>query len=378
MSTARERQQKRRERQAMVHRTTPPSSQIVPKGRIQLPQIYVPGGRWMLLIGAGALILALVIFLLALINPPDTGHLPNAIWLNVDWAYQEHSDEQLQVLADDLRNHQIGTVFLFASSLRADGTWSGLASGNNRFSEVEAQLQANLDQLRALYPGVQVYAWIEVNAVTPIYRLDDLQIQNTIANFSNRLVNRLRFDGVLLDIKPIFEESEDYVQLLRTVRREIGVDRMLMVAVPPDLTPSGTQLRLPINLIAPGTEWTAEYKQRVALLADQIVVTAYNSYQTDPVDYIEWVSYQVDSYVEALSALETDTTIMISVPLYESHLPAHDASIESFAAGLDGVRRGVIELDELTRPMVTGVAIYADRDVTGADWSIFSEKWSGN
>lgn len=376
MPNARERQKKRRQRQAMVSRATS-IPQTAQQGQRQLPQIRLPGGRWLLLIAAGIAIFALVVFLLALINPPEETILPNAIWLNSSWAYQEHSEAEINQLATNLREHQIGIIFLFSSSLRADGTWSGLADGRNRFTEIEETIQATLDQLRHSYPNIKIYAWTEVNAVTPSYRLDDLQIQNTIANFSERMVNLLGFDGVLLDVKPIFEENEDYIQLLRTVRREIGVDSTLLVVAPPDLTPSGTQLNLP-NMIAPGTEWTAEYKQRVALLANQIVITAYNSYQTNPVDYIEWVTYQVDSYVEALSELESGTTIMISLPLYETNLPAHDETIENLAASLDGVRRGVVELDELTMPFVTGVAIYADHSLTDADWAIFDEKWSGN
>lgn len=373
MPNARERQKKRRQRQAMVSKSGLSTPQTAQQGRMQLPQIRLPGGQWLLLIMAGIFVFVLVVFLLALINPPEEVILPNAIWLNRNWAYQEHSESEINQLTADFREHQVGTIFLFSSSLRADGTWSGVASGRNRFTEIEGNIQATLDQLRQSYPNIKVYAWTEVNAVTPSYRLDDLQIQNTIANFSERMVNRLGFDGVLLDVKPIFEENEDYIQLLRTIRREIGVDATLLIVAPPDLTPSGTRLNLP-NMIAPGTEWTAEYKQRVALLANQIVITVYNSYQINPVDYIEWVTYQVDSYVEALSELESGTTIIISVPLYEANLPAHDDTIESFSAALDGVRRGVVELDELTMPLVTGVAIYADHNLTDADWAIFDEK----
>src|SRR5690606_5990332 len=119
-------------------------------------------------------------------------------------------------------------------------------------------------QIRSVYPTVELYAWIEVNVQSPEYRLNQPQIQNTIANFSQRMITQLDFDGVLLDVKPIFEENEDYIQLLRTVKRQIGIDTDLLVAVPPDLTPSGTQLNLP-DVIAPATEWSAEYKQRVAL-----------------------------------------------------------------------------------------------------------------
>jgi hypothetical protein len=374
MSKVRERQKKRSQRQAMVSRGASSSSQIAKQSQFQLPQIHLPGWRWLLLFIVAALILTVVIFLLALINPPEINTPPHAIWLNANWVYQNHSETDMNQLTTDLQAHQIGAIFLFSSSLRADDTWSGLVNGRNRFSEVEAGIQNTIDLLRQSFPNIKIYSWLEVNATTPSYRLGETEIQNNIADFSKQMVNRLGFDGVLLDIKPIFEENEDYIQLLRNVRREIGVDAQLIVAVPADLTPSGTRLNLP-NVIAPGTEWTAEYKQRVALLANQIVITVYNSYQTNPVDYIEWVTYQVDSYIEALSQIESGTTILVSVPLYESKLPAHDEVVENLATGLDGVRRGIAELDELTRPLVAGVAIYTDRNLADADWAIFTEKW---
>jgi hypothetical protein len=182
------------------------------------------------------------------------------------------------------------------------------------------------------------------------------------------------FDGVLLDVRPIFEENADLPQLIRSVRAAIGLGTPLIVSVPPDLTPLDTTLRLPA-VIAPGTQWSAEYKQRIALQADQIVIQAFNSYQTDPVAYIEWVSYQVTSYVDALSAIGSGTTITVSVPEYAERLPAHDPAIESLSGALDGVSRAVLELDETTLPFFAGVAIFADRDLQDADWQIFSDKW---
>lgn len=374
MSKARERQNKRRQRQAMVSKGSLPSSQIARPDKIKLPEIHIPGIRWIVLGIIGVIATVGVIFLLALINPPESESPPNAIWLNADWAHQSHSESDIEQLTNDLRDHQIGVVYLFSSSLLADNTWSGVANELNRFSEVESGIQNTVAALKN--GGLEVYAWIEVNAVTPSYRLAEEDVQTSVAEFSKRMVERLDFDGVLLDVKPIFEENEDYIQLLRNVRREIGFETQLLVAVPPDLTPSGTQLNLP-DVIAPGTEWTPEYKQRVALLANQIVIGAYNSYHTDPIDYIEWVTYQVDSYIEALSERESDTSIIVSVPLYETKLPAHDAEVETLTAALDGARRGVANLNDLTRPLFAGVAIYTDRTLTGEDWAIFDSKWRG-
>lgn len=375
MSKARERQKQRRQQREMARKAGQPIKQAAPEGEPKIPKINIPGGQWLLIIPAAGLMFMAVVLGLRFINPPDTSTPPNGIWLNKSWTYLERTNDDLLEVTNDLRNNDIGSIFLYTSSLRADGTWSGLADGTNRFAEVEPQLENLVAQIRSVYPSVELYAWIEVNVQSPEYRLDQPQIQNTIANFSQRMITQLDFDGVLLDVKPIFEENEDYIQLLRTVKREIGIDTDLLVAVPPDLTPSGTQLNLP-DVIAPATEWSAEYKQRVALLANQIVISAYNSYQTNPVDYIEWVSYQVDSYVEVLSQIDSNTTILVSVPNYESNSQAHDSDIESLAAGLDGVVRSANALDETSAGFLSGVAIFTDHILSDDEWSIYRQRWS--
>lgn len=375
MSKARDRQKQRRQNRDMVRKAGQSISQAAPESERKRPQFKIPGGQWLLIIPASGLLLIAVILALRFINPPDTNTPPNAIWLNKSWAYVDHSNEELEEIANDLIRNDVGAIFLYTSSLRADGTWSGLADSNNRFSDVEPQIESLIDNIRSVYPNVNIYAWVEANVQSPEYRLDQTEVQETIATFSQRMITQLDFDGVLLDIKPIFEESEDYIQLLRTVKREIGIDTDLLVAVPPDLTPTGATLNLP-NVIAPGTEWSSEYKQRVALLANQIVIGAYNSYQSNPVDYIEWVSYQVDSYVEVLAQIDSNTTILVSIPNYEASSQAHDPEIESLAGALDGVVRSADLLDETNSQVLAGVAIFTDRLLSDEEWSIYRQRWS--
>ena len=331
-----------------------------------------------MLIPAAGLILLAVVLALRLINPPETDLPPNAIWLNKAWSYQEHSNEELLLLTNDLREHNIGTIYIETSTLTSDGTWSG--ADNGRFIDIEPQLETLLDQLREAYPNVELYAWITVPSMVqgengPENRLGRTQIQNSVAEFSQRMIEQVGFDGILLDVKPVFEESEEYIDLLRTVKRQIGIETSLAVAVPPDLTPTGTTLNLP-GLIAAGTEWSPEYKRRVALLANQIVITAYNSYQTNPVDYIQWVTYQINSYVDVLANLNSTTTVLIGVPNYSDRSDPHDPDIESLAAGLDAAVLAYDGLDENGREYFSGVAIYTDSLLTDAAWTIYRQRWS--
>lgn len=378
MSKARERRKKRQQRQQMAQqqsrspRSTRSLRQIVPADRIQLPEIKLPGGQWLLLIPAGLVVLIVVVIVLGLLNPPEERAAPNAIWLDARWSHSSHDPQEINELARTLRDHNIGKVFLYVSSLRSDNTWGSTAG---TFTQVEPLVNDFTQRFRAAYPDAELIAWIEVSAVTEEgYRLDALNTQSAAANFSALMLSDYGFDGVLMDVKPIFEETDDFLALLRAVRSSIGLDTPLLVAVPPDLTPSEGNLLLP-EIIAPGTEWSQEYKQRVALQADQVVITAYNSYQSNPVGYIEWVSYQVQSYVDALTAMDTGATILVSVPYYAERLPAHDASIETLAAGLDGVNRVTDGLDEDQSLLVAGVALFTDEDLSNDDWQVFREKW---
>jgi hypothetical protein len=379
MSSARERQKKRRQRKEMARRVEGSVKQAVPGDGFQIPavvrNINIPGGRWWLIGLLALLIVGGVTLSLGLLNPPDTEEASSAIWLNDSWTYTINDPAGLNALAERLQQNQVGTVFAYVSSLKTDTTWSGRETGRNRFSDVEDQLAQFVQAMRTVAPDVEIYAWVEVVASTPDgYRLDNLQLQNTVASFSSRMVTELDFDGVLLDVKPIFSDNDDYLDLVNAVRARIGLERSLALAVAPDLTPQDAGITVS-DVIAPGTMWSDEYKQRIALKADMLVINAFNSYLSQPVDYIEWVTYQVDAYVDALQVVEGETALLISVPNYAPNPPAHQEGVETLSAGLDGVRRGLIGLDDDTRPFVDGIAIYTDAPLTADDWQLVRDKW---
>jgi hypothetical protein len=378
MSKARERQRKRLRNREQSRRSDQRTTrrQIMPEGSFELPQVNLPGGRWLLLVPLGIILMVVVIAALGLINPPELETPPNALWLDAKWAYAEHDVDALTTFTRTLRDNKVGRLFIYVSSLKSDNSWSGLTDGRNRFLDVEESLTELVGHLRIISPDLELYAWIEISTMTASgYRLDSLQVHNAVANFSNNMINQIGFDGVLLDVKPLFEENEDLLTLMRAVRDEIGFDARMVIAVPADLTPSGTDLVLP-GVIAPGTEWDAEFKQRIAVLPDQIVITAYNSYHDNPVAYIEWVAYQVKSFAAALSESEVGATILISIPNYQANPPAHDISVEGMAVALEGVRRGQDTLEaEMERPLFAGVAIFTDHDLTDTEWDVFKQQW---
>lgn len=343
--------------------------------KLSVPKIRLPGGRWLIAIPASIIVLIMVIAALGSVNPLEATAPPNAIWLDSSVMYADISDDEIRSLARTLQSNQVGVIYAYVSSLKADNTWAGDEEGRNRYNEVEASVRNFIVRMKQVYPGARIYGWIEVLAnPADDYRLDAPTVHTTVAEFAGRAIDTLEADGVLLDVKPVVRDNDDYLTLLRVVRQDLGLDAFIAAAVPADLSPRGTFLNLP-EIIAPGTEWSDDFKQNVALLVDQIVVTAYNSYQTNPVDYIEWVRYQVETYARVLDEISDSEFLIISIPDYADFPPAHDSRIESLAGALDGVLRGYNSLSEEGQALLQGVAIYSDEGLNEADWAVYRDKW---
>lgn len=375
MSTARERREQR-QKSNMVARPKEGLRQIESTStrKPRQPASLPPAVRWAG-IGIFAFLLVLGVVLgLGALNPLTPTLAPHSIWLDQSWTYATRSDEDLLRVGEQLRQSQVGTVYAYVSSLKTDGTWSGAISQRNRFVEVEPLVQDFAQQMRQILPDGRVYAWIEVHAEPPQgYRLNNPQIHRIVADFASRMVNEFNFDGVLIDVKPIFNQNEDLLTFLRTVRGSIGLETPLAVSVPPDFTPPDLSVSLAAP-IAPNTLWDEEYKQRVSLQADELVIVAYNSYVDNPQDYQRWVAYQIEAYVRALAAIDTSTQILLSIPNYASAPPAHDPQVENISTALAGLQTALANLPASQRNRVRGVALYTDSELSTDQWQSFRQQ----
>jgi hypothetical protein len=369
---ARERYERRRARQ---HTTPQPASargaprQLKPAGGFELPRISLPENRLIFYgIGAVAFAVIVVVALGFLKNEPAETE-PNAIWIGTEWTYEEPDEAAINQLVQRLREHKIGTVYAWVTWLQEDGSWRGTTS----FDSVKQFVQ----QFNKAYPEALLYGWVgfPVNVGDDDgYRLDDSDLQQKVADFSQRVVTEFGFDGVFLNVEPVWnDDAADFLELLRRVRVAVGDTRPISVAVPPDWSPSDAQIPVPPQII-PGTVWDKEFKQRVAFLADQIVLMAYNGGLSKPDDYAEWVAYQVKAYADALSDPETGTELVIGIPTYDAQLPAHDPSIENVTSAIKGIRDGLAQAGD-AGAVVQGVAIYAEWETDDTEWEQFKTEW---
>ena len=300
--------------------------------------------------------------------------LDNAIWLGKSWTYAGRSNSEITDLAGQLQQNQIGKIYAYVSTLNISNRWSGGPYGNDSFMQSQDDVVDFREAFKQAYPLSEIYGWIEIWAVpgsTSQYRLDDRDLQQNVADFSNRMVEELGFDGILLDVKSLFSGNDDLLQLIRHVRSAVRLDVPIAVAISPDLTPDDDNVAS-VAEIAPGTMWATADKQRVIASADEIVLQLYQSYRNNPLDYIHWVAYHVETYV---SLLDADTRILIGIPNYQTASVAHNPTVETIAAALDGVHVGLANLDEEKRLLLTGIAIYSDQDLNQEQWDIYQDKW---
>ena len=338
------------------------------KVNLTLPR--VPGLQYVLYTIVGILITVGVVLFLGQLAGRTTPSTPtNAIWIGTEWTYAVHEPEDVAALAAHLRNHQIGTVYAWVSWLQPDLTWRG--------AENFGAVQAFVRQFKEAYPEAELMGWLgfPVEGVGIEYRLDDADIQQNIADFSGRVVREMGFDGLFLNVEPVWSGDDNFLDLLRKVRVDVGDGVPVAVAIPPDWSPIGVDIPVP-PLIAPGTVWSREYKQSVALLTEQMAVMAYNSGLASPEDYAVWVAYQVTAFVDAVSALGGGTQILIGIPTDDAEPPGHDPLVENIESAIAGLRLGLAELGDRST-FVRGAAIYAGWTTTEEEWATFREVWAG-
>lgn len=349
------------------------SGHLGPRRAVRLSTLLAPRNRLRIGAAVAAIVAGIVAGSLALRSPAPLP-LNNAIWLDRAWTFGDLESDHLRALADQLIENQIGTIYAYVSSLGIDNRWSGGLQGKGSFMDSRSVVADFVSAIKSQNDQLRVFGWIEIwthldNADN--YRLDDTSIRSNVADFSRLLVSQLGFDGIVLDVKPLFSDNDDLIRLIGSVKAAAGLQIPIAVAVTADLTPPELRAQN-IGSIAPGTMWSSSFKKKVLASADEIILLMYQSYRQEPLDYVNWVAYHVETYV---NAMEDETDILVSIPDYSGVSTAHNPQIETMARALDGVSKGLRQLDEDKRSLLTGIAIYSDERLSQSDWDIFRASW---
>ena len=348
------------------------SAHLGPQRSLRLSTLLAPLNRKKLC--AGVLIVAGAVIASLAFRRPAIVSLDNAIWLDRTWTFGDLDSGRIRELSDRLIENQIGTAYVYASSLGIDRRWAAGPRGQGSFMESRQVVADFVRSFKSQHENLRAYGWIEIwTRLDKVdgYRLDDTSLHSNIADFSRLLTTQLGFDGVLLDVKPMFSDNNDLIRLIQRVRRAVGNEVPIAVAATADLTPQALRQQN-IEAIAPGTMWSSNFKERVMVAADEVILLMYQSYRQAPLDYVNWVAYHVEAYI---NELDTSTRIFVSIPNYGGVSSAHNPEIETLKSALEGVNEGLRRLDEDEGSLLTGIAIFSDGVLSQSDWNVFRELW---
>jgi hypothetical protein len=292
----------------------------------------------------------------------------NAAWLGVEWLHEPQTDAAIGSLADDLRQCQIRSVYVYASYLRADGT----------FNPTYEHAAAFTQRLKKAYPELSIQAWIglplahtqALSGIKGYVQLDDPATRALVIAFGAALLRAGGFDGLHLDPEPVQSGDTAVLTLLEEMRAAIGPHATLSLA---------TRRMSPLGQGAAsgwlsGYAWSADYYREVARRVDQVAVMTYDSALPSAGLYRWFTRRQVIQITRAL-AQET-VGVYIGVPTSEERTLTHRPRAENMTSGLQGVLDGLDD-PRAVAAAVTGVAIYPYWETDAAEWAAYQKLWLG-
>ncbi|MBN1151005.1 hypothetical protein JXA84_07295 [candidate division WOR-3 bacterium] len=276
----------------------------------------------------------------------------NGIWLAHHWVDEKPDQYKVARLADNLRKTGIIHVFQHAGPLDSLGN---ISPSKYCFS------REFITELKRIYPElISVQAWIGQIEKRGGGSLDitSEQIRKNIAKTCAELV-KAGFDGIHVDIEPIYEGDTCFVILLEEIRKSLGEEAVLTCAVPKISLGKifGESLKL---LFSVKGLWSAEYFQTVSKNTDFTVVMLYDTRIKNPHLYSLFVSLEVTKITRA-----AENPVMVGIPSYEDEKSTFDPVIENVEAALEAVFSGLKYGD---REKYMGFSIYAD-------WTMDEQEW---
>ena len=287
----------------------------------------------------------------------SSGH--DALWMGRIWAQGAYTRADLEQLAGHVNSSGISEVWVFAGQMDADGHLNPA-----RYADARSFLAA----FHAAVPRVRVSAWISGVLGPGSIRLADAATRDAIVS-SAAAVLRAGFSGVHYDLEPVPSGNPDYLRLLAATGALRPRPEPLSVSVP-KLEPL-PGLRLPWQLGVGGQVfWTAGYLTRVASVVDQVALMAYDT----GMPFSSWYGgYVARETGLALRAVPPRVRLLIGVPCYHYSNLAHEASAETVAAAVRGIRVAMTAAGARRRDV--GVALFADYSATPQDWRSYLTGW---
>ena len=294
-------------------------------------------------------------------DPHPFNHDRNAVWLEHRWLERPHPEPEMVELLEML--HRRGIAYAYPHLIPFGE--SGTLSVHDR-----EQMRAFLTVARRVAPDLRVLPWVGGLRVgykrqrSGTISLSDLTQRQRIVAEVRGLMDE-GFDGIHLNVEPINDGNVEYLALLRALRASVGPGGVLSLAA---IRPG------PVGIpLAPNFVWSPEYYARVAAVADQIVIMAYDTAIPTPPLYRRYLAWATASVAGALVASGSDARVLMGVPTYEDYGLMHRAGVETVDNALLGVVQGLRGLG--AGGTFEGVALYAEWTTDPQDWEAYERVW---
>ncbi|HET8647943.1 MAG TPA: glycosyl hydrolase family 18 protein, partial [Vicinamibacteria bacterium] len=218
-------------------------------------------------------------------------------------------------------------------------------------------------------PGMKVLPWVGGLRVgyrrtrTGTIDLRDLAQRQRMVAECRGLVDE-GFHGVHINIEPVDDGNDDFLSLLRALRTAVGDNLLSLSAIKPG----------PVHVpLAPNFFWTPAYYGRVGLLADQIVVMAYDTGIPTPSLYRRYLSYVAGTLSTRLQGDPARARLLVGVPTYDGAGIMHRTGVENPENALMGIVAGLRGLG--AGGTFEGVALYAEWTTDEEEWRTYERVW---
>ncbi|MEU6342507.1 hypothetical protein ABZ883_16380 [Streptomyces sp. NPDC046977] len=292
---------------------------------------------------------------------PDRGR--NAVWLGHAWVDGRRDAADLAALGRQLRGSGTRDLYVHTGPLEFDGSLDpGLYPG-------AASLVREAH--RAL-PGVRVQAWL--GQVVSHHgeqglHLDDPATRARIGASAGQAL-AAGFDGVHLDLEPMYSGDRGFLDVLDSVR-VLTARRGAVLSVATHQIDPLPSLHVPAGALFHHPKWWSQaYFGEVARRVDQVAVMAYDTAM--PLESL-FGGYVAQQTALALEVTPPSTDLLIGLPGYHTNNLGHHAWAETVAAAARGARLGLARHDPARERF--GLALYVDFHATADDWAAFRSAW---
>ena len=285
----------------------------------------------------------------------------DALWLGHAWVDGRKGPQDVAALATQLRGTGIRDLFVHVGPLSRDGSLN---------PALRPQARWFVKAVHSVLPKTRVLAWVgDIVGGNDGLDLESAGTrQRILAAVGSVLADG--FDGVHYDFEPVGDADPGYLTVLAATHALVrNAGRMLSISAEQvEPVPGGRWLME--ALVGHDAWWSSGYLRQVASRVDQVAIMSYNS--------VLWTASAYSGFVRdetriALRALPPNVALLIGIPAYYGHDPAHDSAAEYVASGIRGVR---LALPHGTpRDRAVGVALYVDFAASRADWNAYRSDW---